>query len=50
MRVNITMGLEEMGSEEVGWIYLAQDRDKLWVLANAIMNLRVTEKLKKFLD
>ena len=35
---NIKMGLKEMGSDDVDWIYLAQDRDELWVLANEIMN------------
>jgi hypothetical protein len=49
MAVNITMGLEELGSEDVDWIYLAQDRGKLWVLASAVMNLRVTENLRIYL-
>jgi hypothetical protein len=39
MRVNITMGLGEMGSEDVDWIYLAQDREKLWLPANTLMNI-----------
>jgi len=46
MRVNITMGLEEMGYGAVNWIYLAQDREKLWILTNAVMNRRVTENLR----
>ena len=27
----------------MGWIDLAQDRDKLWVLVNAVMNLRIPQ-------
>ena len=30
-----------MGSEDVDWIFLAQERDKMWVLANAVMKRRV---------
>ena len=26
---------------DMDWIYLAQDRDRLWALVNAAMNLRV---------
>jgi hypothetical protein len=38
---NIKMGLEELVWGSVGWIDLAQDRDKFRALVNAIMNLRV---------
>jgi hypothetical protein len=38
---NIKMDLLEIGSGTVGWIGLAQDRDKWRALANAIMNFPV---------
>jgi hypothetical protein len=38
---NITMDLREIGWEGVDWIYLAQDRDRRWALANMLMILRV---------
>jgi hypothetical protein len=37
---NINMGLQEVGCGGMDWIDLAQDRDRLWALMNAIMNLR----------
>jgi hypothetical protein len=39
---NIKMGLLEIGWGGVGWISLAQDRDKWSALVNAVMNLRVS--------
>jgi hypothetical protein len=30
-----------MGYGDMDWIELARDRDKWWVLVNAVMNLRV---------
>jgi hypothetical protein len=38
---NIKMDVGEMEWCELGWIGLAQDRDTLRSLVNAIMNLRV---------
>ena len=37
----IQMDLEEVGCGGKDWIDLAQDRDRLRPLANAVMNLRV---------
>jgi hypothetical protein len=33
--------VKEVVFDGVDWIHLAQNRDKLWVLVNTIMNLRV---------
>ena len=38
---NIRMDLQEVGCEYMDWIGLAQDRDRLWTLVSAVMNLRV---------
>ena len=35
------MGIQEAGSEGMGWIDLARDRDKWGALVNAVKNLRV---------
>jgi hypothetical protein len=37
---NIKMDLQE-GGWGMDWIELAQDRDRWWAVANAVMNLRV---------
>jgi hypothetical protein len=31
------------------WMHLAHDMDQLWALVNAVMNLRVAQKVRNFL-
>ena len=38
---NIRMDLQEVGCGYMGWIGLAQDRDRWRTLVSAVMNLRV---------
>jgi hypothetical protein len=38
---NIKLDLGEMGWSDMDWTGLAEDRDKLRALVNAVMNLRV---------
>jgi hypothetical protein len=38
---NIKMDVNGIGSEDVGWIRLALDRDNFQALVNTVMNLRV---------
>jgi hypothetical protein len=38
---NIKMDLREIGFGDVGWINLAQDRDRWRALVNTVMNLLV---------
>ena len=47
---NIKMDLHEAGCWGMDWIDLAQDRDGWWALVNAVMNLRVPENTRNFLD
>jgi hypothetical protein len=46
---NIKMDLQEVGCGGKGWIELAQDRDRGWVLVNAVMNLQVPQNERNFL-
>jgi hypothetical protein len=39
---NIKIDLRETGFGDVGWIHLAQDRDRWRALVNTVMNLRVS--------
>ena len=38
---NVKMGLQGVGCGGMGWIDLAQDRDRWRTLVNTVMNLRV---------
>jgi hypothetical protein len=38
---NIKISLQQMGWKDLNWNYLAQDRDRLWDLVNAVMNFQV---------
>jgi hypothetical protein len=38
---NIRMNLRETGQEVVGWMHVAQDRDKWWALVNIVVDFRV---------
>jgi hypothetical protein len=38
---NIKIGLQEVGLRSMDWIDLAQDRDRLRALVDAVMNFRV---------
>jgi hypothetical protein len=38
---NIKMDLKEIRTECMGWIYVAQERDKWWAVVNTVMNLWV---------
>ena len=44
------MDFQEVGYGGMGWIELAQDKDRWRELVNALMNLRVSIKCEEFLD
>jgi hypothetical protein len=43
------MDIQEVGSGDMGWIELAQDRNRWWALVNALMNLRAPYNVGDFL-
>jgi hypothetical protein len=47
--VNIKIDLQEEECRNVDWIELAPDRNRWWVLVNAVMNIRVSLNAGNFL-
>jgi hypothetical protein len=45
----IKMGLQGVIWGGMDWIDLAQNRDRWWVVVNAVLNVRVPSKVGKFL-
>jgi hypothetical protein len=43
------MDLQEVGCEGMDWTGLAQDRDRRPAFVNVVINLRVSQKSRKFL-
>jgi hypothetical protein len=47
-RIILKWMCQEVGCGSMGWIELAQDRDCLWAIMNAVMNLRISIKRREF--
>jgi hypothetical protein len=47
---NIKIDLREIGWDDMGWIFLAQNREQWRALVNAVMNLRVPYNGGNFLN
>jgi hypothetical protein len=47
---NIKIDLKEVGWDGVDWIDMAQDRDQWKALVNTVMNFRVLQNVRKFLN
>jgi hypothetical protein len=45
---NIKMDLQEVGWGGMGWIDMAQDRDRWWDIVNAVMNFLVPQCAQNF--
>jgi hypothetical protein len=50
MEDNINMGFSEISLEDVDWINLAQDRGRLRILVNTVINLLSSLKSRQFCD
>ena len=46
---NTKMDLQEVGWRDMDWTDLVQDRDRLWLLVNVVMNLWVPYSAGNFL-
>jgi len=46
---NSRMDLQDMGWESMDWIDLTQNRDRWWAPVNAVMSLRVPQKVEYLL-
>jgi hypothetical protein len=43
------MGLQEMGWGVMDCVDLARDRERLWAVVTAVMNLQVSQNAREFL-
>jgi hypothetical protein len=48
-RLKVKMKLQEVGFRGMEWIDVAQDRNRLRALVNAVMNFRVPKNAENFL-
>jgi len=47
--VQVSLGQDRVGWEDVNWIHLAQERDQWRTVVNEVMKLRVLWKARNFL-